>query len=319
LLVDAQYGVDSSGADLNETLKIDSWIRSVVFATADDKIRCELRASWAIETLDELQYLYDKNMNGRSEWLDFKEDSLSAELQNFVIEKAFDEALDMSFKKFIAMDTIQAILNSPVPIPLKEEKVMNLTTGSSFGGSVSEAVKSVITVVTKNGHGSGCIITPDGYIITNAHVVKDDTTGLMAIMGNDVKKRIPLKLVRINKPVDLALLKLDTSGLRPLKFATADQIETGSDAYAIGTPADIDLGQTVTRGIISGKRKFGGHQLIQTDVAISPGNSGGALIRPDGIVMGIVTSAMDGKEINDIGFAIPAPIIESALKINLKQ
>ena len=119
--------------------------------------------------------------------------------------------------------------------------------------------------------------------------------------------------------MDLALLKLDTSGLKPLKFATPDQIETGSDAYAIGTPADIDLGQTVTRGIISGKRKFGGHQLIQTDVAISPGNSGGALIRPDGIVMGIVTSALDGKEINDIGFAIPAPIIESALKINLSE
>lgn len=319
MLIAAEYGVDSAQAKLDETLKIDSWPRSVVFATADDKLRCELRVSWALETVDEMQYLYDKSMNGNSDWLPFKEDSLSLDDQNKVIAQAFDKALDMSFKKFIAMDTIQAILNAPVPIPLQDKKIINLETGNLFSITVSEAVKSVITVVTKNGHGSGCVITPDGYIITNAHVVEDDTTELMAIMGNNVKKKIPLKFVRMNEPVDLALLKLDTSGLTPLKLATADQIETGADAYAIGTPADIDLGQTVTRGIISGKRKFGGHQLIQTDVAISPGNSGGALIRPDGIIMGIVTSALDRKEVNDIGFAIPAPLIESALKINLKN
>jgi serine protease Do len=163
------------------------------------------------------------------------------------------------------------------------------------------------------------VITPDGYIITNAHVVEDDTTDLKAIFSSDTEKKIPLKFVRMNKAIDLALLKLDTTNLVPLKFAANDQIEVGADVYAIGTPADTDFGQTVTRGIISGKRKFGGHQRIQTDVAISPGNSGGALIRANGILCGIVTSALDGREINDIGFAIPSPIIESSLKINLSE
>jgi S1-C subfamily serine protease len=319
ILRNAEYGVDSSKAELDKALKLDCWVRSVVFATAEDELRCEARITWALETVDELQYLYDKSFQGNSEWYTFNEDSLSDKEQQVQIEKAFAEALDVSFKQFISMDTIQAILNAPVPIPLMEDLVIDLNTGNTFCSSVSEAVKSVVTVVSKNGHGSGCILTPDGYIITNAHVVEKDTTELEVIFGTDTKNRIPVKFVRMNEPVDLALLKLDTAGLRPLGLATSEQIETGADAYAIGTPADIDLGQSVTRGIISGKRKFGGHQMIQTDVAISPGNSGGALIRPDGVVMGIVTSSMDGKEINDIGFAIPAPLIESALKINLKN
>ena len=319
LLEEAEYWKDSSKAEMNNTLKLDAWVRSVVFNRTEGKLRCETRISWALETLDELQYLYDKNKHGESEWRPFNEDSLSSKKQRIEIENAFAEAVDYSFKKFLAMDTIQAILNAPVPIPLMEEDTIDLNTGTEFCSSVSEAVKSVVTVVSKKGHGSGCIVTPNGYIITNAHVVEKDTSDLKIILGSDVKNKIPVKLVRMNEPVDLALLKLDSSGLKPLKIADMSQIETGTDAYAIGTPADIDLGQTVTRGIVSGKRKFGGHQLIQTDVAISPGNSGGALIKPDGLLMGIVTSSMDGKEINDIGFAVPAPLIESALKINLNQ
>lgn len=318
ILVRSEYGVDSLTATNTTALKVKSWTRSVVFMTADDKLRCELRTTWALQTLDGLQYLYDKSFNANSEWEDFKESDLETEAAQKVIKSQFLVALDESFKKFVAMDTVQAILSAPVPIPLEDEVELSLNTGSTFVKSVSETVKSVITVVTKRGHGSGCVISPDGYILTNAHVVEDDTTGLQAIMSNDSKRKIPIKFVRMNEAVDLALLKLDTSGLTPIKLATAEQIEVGSDVYAIGTPADTDLGQTVTRGIISGMRKFDGHQRIQTDVAISPGNSGGALIRNDGILCGIVTSAWDSRKVNDIGFAIPSPIIESALKINLQ-
>ncbi len=319
LLKAADYGIDSAKAELNNTLRVDSWTRSAIFLITESQLRCELRTTWALETMDQLQYLYDRSKTSHSEWIPFAEDSLSNEQQEAIIKQAFNEAADQSLKKFLAMDTIQTILSNPVPIPLQEEEEMELHTGSTFCASVSDAVKSVITVVTNTGHGSGCIVTPEGYIITNAHVVEDDTSGLKAIMSNQPDKRIPLRFIRMNKAVDLALLKLDTTEMVPLKLCVKNQIETGADAYAIGTPADLDLGQTVTRGIISGKRKFGGRQLIQTDVAISPGNSGGALIRSDGLLCGIVTSALDGKEINDIGFAIPAPLIESALKITLSE
>lgn len=317
ILDSAEYGIDSAVAKIDNSLLLNSRVRSVVFMTADNKLRCEVRTSWALETKDELQYLYDKTMNGNSGWTEFKEDELDKNGQESVIRETFLAATDESLKKFIALDTVQSILSAPVPIPLMDQEELLLTTGAAFCGSVSEVVKGVITVVTNEGHGSGCIVTPDGYIVTNAHVVEEDTTDLKAIMGDNVEKKIPLKFIRMNDAVDLALLKMDTTGLTPLKLALADQIETGSDVYAIGTPADVELGQTVTRGIVSGKRKFGGHQLVQTDVAISPGNSGGALIRPDGILIGIVTSEMKSGRIDDIGFAIPSTQIEEALKIKL--
>ncbi|MBI1287900.1 MAG: trypsin-like serine protease [Flavobacteriales bacterium] len=319
LLIDAEYGIDSANAALDKTLKLDSRTVSLVYITADEKLRCEVRTAWALETMDELQYLYDKTFHGNSEWVEFNEESLDKDGKESIIRESFVEALDNSFKRFLALDTVQSILSSPVPIPLTEEEELDLNSGSEFVSSVSDAVKSVVTVVTNEGHGSGCVITPDGYIVTNAHVVEDDTTDLKAIMGDDVEKKIPLKFIRMNEAIDLALLKLDTTGLKPLKLALSNQIETGADAYAIGTPADVELGQTVTRGIISGKRKFGGHQLIQTDVAISGGNSGGALIRPDGILMGIVTSEMRSRSVDDIGFAIPATTIEESLKIKINQ
>lgn len=319
LLVKAEYGVDSTDAELDKTLQLDSWTKSVVFMTADEKLRCELRTIWALETLDELQYLYDRTLNGNSEWIEFNEEELDTEAQEAIIKQAFVEATDASFKKFLAMDTVQSILSAPVPIPLKEVETLDISTGVNFVSSVSEGVKSVVTIVTPDGFGSGCIISPDGYILTNAHVVDEDTLELEVIMTEDVEKKLPIKFIRMNDAVDLALLKLDTAGLKPMKFATDDQIVTGTDVYAVGTPADVDLGQSITRGIISGKRKFRGHSRIQTDVAISPGNSGGGLITKDGLLLGIVTSAYEGKRINNIGFAIPSPIIESALKIKLKE
>lgn len=317
MLIDAEYGIDSASATLDKALKLDSRTVSLVYVTADNKIKCELRTSWALQTLDEIQYVYDKTFHGSSEWSDFNEGSLSKDDRESLFKKSFLQALDNSFKQFLALDTVQAILSRPVPIPLGEEEEIELHSGSRFVSSISEAVKSVITVVTSEGHGSGCVVTPDGYIVTNAHVVEDDTTDLKAIMGDDVEKTLPLKFIRMNEAIDLALLKLDTVGLTPLRLAVANEIETGADAYAIGTPADVDLGQTVTRGIVSGKRKFGGHQLIQTDVAISGGNSGGALIRPDGILMGIVTSEMRSRSVDDIGFAIPSTSVEESLKIKI--
>lgn len=318
ILKNAEYGIDTADADLNGTLRVKSWTYSLAYITAENQIRCELKTGWALQTLDELQYLYDRKFSGNSEWVAFNEDSLSEKEVESTLKSTLNEALDMSFKKFVAMDTVQSILSSPVPIPLAEDSLIELQAGN-FGNSVGNAVRSVITIVTNEGHGSGCIITEDGYIITNAHVVEEDTTNLQAIMSDDVEDKVPLKFIRMNEAIDLALLKLDSTGLKTLKLATKEDIETGTDVYAIGTPADVDLGQTVTRGIISGKRKFGGHQVIQTDVAISPGNSGGGLISTDGLLLGIVTSEMKSRRIDDIGFAIPAYVIEDALKIKINQ
>jgi S1-C subfamily serine protease len=317
-LKELEFNLDSSKASNTNCLRLDNQLTSVVFNVADNKINCELKSAWALETNDQLQYIYDKSFSTTSEWVEFNESGLETSKQEEAITAAFDDAVGLALKRFVALDTVQSILNNPAPIPLAEEEELILNTGDKHASSVAEVVKAVFTIVTTEGHGSGCLITPDGYIVTNAHVVDDDTTGLEAILNEDVDKRFPLKFIRMNEAVDLALLKLDTTGLVPVKLGKNVPTETGSDVYAVGTPADIELGQSVTRGIISGKRKFGGHAFIQTDVAINPGNSGGALIKKDGTVLGIVTAELKNRQIDDIGFAIPAKTIESALKIKVQ-
>ena len=89
--------------------------------------------------------------------------------------------------------------------------------------------------------------------------------------------------------------------------------------YAIGTPADQELGQTVTKGIVSGERQVEGRSFIQTDVSINPGNSGGALIDKTGMLLGVVNAKIVGRGIEGIGFAIPASRMLEVLKLDLPK
>ena len=118
---------------------------------------------------------------------------------------------------------------------------------------------------------------------------------------------------------DLALLKVEATGLTPFHLNLSESIDVGEAAYALGTPYDIDLGASVTKGIISGKRKDAHRTLIQTDVSISPGNSGGALIDEQGTLIGIVNEKVLGMGVEGIGFAIPTHVLPDALKLEFKN
>lgn len=181
-------------------------------------------------------------------------------------------------------------------------------------GSLSEALASVVTIEDDYGHGSGCILSSDGYILTNHHVVLD-TTQQQTVHFQDGSKR-KAELIRYHPLYDLALLKVDTTGLRPFQpDLRRDAMDVGDDVFAMGTPYDIALGASVTRGIVSSTRKDGKRSLIQTDVSISPGNSGGALVRQDGTLVGVVNEKIMELGVEGIGFAIPLHHIEEALML----
>ena len=184
-------------------------------------------------------------------------------------------------------------------------------------GKVASALNSVVTVAASDGHGSGCIISSDGYIVTNYHVIAD---GLDAYPVHLQDGRVlQAQVVRYHPVYDLALLKVDTTGLEPFHMTFNEVIAVGEEAYALGTPYDIDLGASVTKGIISGKRKDANRTLIQTDVSISPGNSGGALINEQGTLLGIVNEKVLGMGVEGIGFAIPTYLLPCALKLEFKR
>src|SRR5216683_7693296 len=173
--------------------------------------------------------------------------------------------------------------------------------------------------MVQNALGSGVIVTNEGHIITNNHVVDQvDEIEVQLSDGRTEKAR----LIGADDQVDLAVLKIDDSGVKPLKLADSDTVQAGDFVLAIGNPFGFE--ETVTDGIISSKGRpnrsdfFG--DLLQTNAAINPGNSGGPLINLRGEVIGInaaIISRSGGSQ--GIGFAIPSNTVRMAIESLLKQ
>jgi serine protease Do len=163
--------------------------------------------------------------------------------------------------------------------------------------------------------GSGVVVSPDGYILTNNHVVEGATDVKVSFAD---KEEYPAKVVGTDKYTDVAVLKINKSGLSTLPFADSNRAEVGDVVLAIGEP--FGLGQTVTMGIISAKGRAGlgierFEDFIQTDASINRGNSGGALIDTRGELVGINTAILSGETGGNqgIGFAIPANLAKNIM------
>lgn len=153
--------------------------------------------------------------------------------------------------------------------------------------------------------GSGFIISQDGYIVTNNHVIKD--ADQIKVILHD-KTEYDASIVGTDPMTDLALIKIKAEKLVPLKFGSSSETEVGSWVVAIGSPFGLE--QTVTAGIVSAKGRIIGSgpydDFIQTDASINPGNSGGPLLNLEGEVIGINTAII--KSGQGIGFAIPSDL-----------
>jgi serine protease Do len=171
--------------------------------------------------------------------------------------------------------------------------------------------------------GSGVIVTEDGYIITNHHVVKS-ADKIEVVLSNNRRTYIA-KLVGADPSSDLALLKVEAKSLTPIKFRNSDDVEIGQWVLAVGNP--FNLTSTVTAGIVSAKgrninivnNQFPIESFIQTDAAINPGNSGGALVDLSGYLVGVNTAiaSKTGSYVG-YGFAIPSNIVSKTIE-DLKE
>src|SRR4026209_1290175 len=173
--------------------------------------------------------------------------------------------------------------------------------------------------MVQNSLGSGVIVTNEGHIITNSHVVDQVDEIEVQLSDGRTKKA---RLVGSDSQVDLAVLKIDEPGVKPLKLGDSDAVQAGDLVLAIGNPFGFE--ETVTEGIISSKgrpnRVDGFGDFLQTDAAINPGNSGGPLINSSGEVIGINTAIIPrtgGSQ--GIGFAIPSNTVRVALESLLKK
>lgn len=203
-------------------------------------------------------------------------------------------------------------------VEIDEETAQEMTdkSTSQIAEEVADTVVEITTEVMSTnsfygqyisqGAGSGVIISSDGYIVTNNHVI--DGASSITVTLRD-KTSYEAELIGTDSVVDIALLKIDATGLAAATFGDSDNLNVGDKAVAIGNPLG-QLGGTVTDGIISALDRdvvIDGEtmNLLQTDTAINPGNSGGGLFDGQGALVGVVVAKSSGEEIEGLGFAIP--------------
>lgn len=227
-----------------------------------------------------------------------------------------DYIMDELIEEFMGSEEVKSKVTFSGGFDYVDENALEPIVIEVNGGSgeINDWRESVATIIAKDGHGSACVISPDGYLVTNFHVVEHEEEVRVKFMnGDDVKARV----LRRHPDCDLALLKVDRTGLKHLS-TTFREAELGETVYVIGTPADTLLAQSVSRGIVSGARAYDKVSLIQTDAKVNGGNSGGALVSADGKLIGVVSAKYVGFGIEGIGFAVPMIRMKDLLKVDVK-
>ncbi len=198
---------------------------------------------------------------------------------------------------------------------------------SGYGLIDSESAHQVSLLGREKSIGSGVIVDPDGYIVTNAHVIKGAVTIRVVVARASLPdeasdnpnnlRTVDAKIIGIDEESDLALLKIDEKGLPTLQFMNSDRLRQGDLVLAIGAP--MGLRNSVSFGIVSSPDRSVGDDdpkvYIQTDASINPGNSGGALVTMNGLLAGLnafIVSQSGGNE--GLGFAIPANTVRDVYR-----
>ena len=207
-----------------------------------------------------------------------------------------------------------------------DAKTENETATSIAQAVASVATKSVVGIRTttsvtsffggtseETGEGSGVIYTADGYIVTNYHVIEGATSSrnskIEVFLEGNPSKSYSAEVIGYNISADLAVIKINVTGLPAAQIGNSDTLKVGQYVVTIGAPGGLEFMGSVTYGIISGLDRSvstsSGIGLIQTDAAINPGNSGGALLDENGKLIGINSSKIVAEEFEGMGFAIP--------------
>jgi len=201
----------------------------------------------------------------------------------------------------------QMLFEEEISIPYVQLEKMDV-----FADLVALSTNASVTVIIDDrGHGSGVIVSSNGYIVTNHHVI-DDAKYIDVQFANGII--LPGDIITSSEKYDLALVKVRAGGLTALPITSdPEKVRQGDEVFVVGAPGFKELGQSVSKGIISGKRSNEGVKILQTDTKISPGNSGSPLINMNGEIVGIINSKFVDEGVEGLGFAIDARYLYNVL------
>ncbi len=279
-------------------------------------------------TVGTLQYFNHDSANGDQSYFTKSAPNVSfAGMNSAAVGDDFVKAAKTTVPAVVTIKNYQSRSTSRA----SEQDLFDFFFGDPLGGRGQQRQKQQMPDNMPSGMGSGVIISPDGYIISNNHVVAG-ANKLEVVLSN--KKSYIATLIGTDPNTDISLLKIEEKGLPYLNFANSDNIEVGQWVLAVGNP--LGLNSTVTAGIVSAKGRGIGilgsqgkaanpiESFIQTDAAINPGNSGGALVNTTGDLIGI-NSAIQSTTgyYQGYGFAVPSnlarKIVEDIKKFGIVQ
>lgn len=203
-----------------------------------------------------------------------------------------------------------------------QEPVLSINKPTNLVKELSDAsLGSVIIKRPDGGHGSGFAITQDGYILTNYHVIsgktQDQPSKVKVILSNGIQ--LEADIVRYNRARDVALLKVAYNFEKVFFLSDVKSFKNLSEVYTIGAPKSVELGQSVSLGLISNERVTNNNNLLQLNININGGNSGGPLFDKSGTLHGVIQSKLVGKDTEGVGFAIPSYLVATYLNIQYKK
>jgi serine protease Do len=221
---------------------------------------------------------------------------------------------------------VSAVETSPLPNPLINQppRLWQQSPPADFVSTSKLVTAAVVNINTLSASGyrissgSGVIISSDGYIITNDHVIEDGSSYEVSMYD---RRKLKAKVIGTDPTTDLALIKVQARGLRPIPYGDSDQIEVGQWVLAVGNP--FNLSSTVTAGIVSAKARninilqgsYAIESFVQTDAVVNPGNSGGALVNEQGELIGINTAIIsESGGYEGYSFAIPSNLVRKVVR-----
>lgn len=178
--------------------------------------------------------------------------------------------------------------------------------GAHLPDDLDRLMPSVVTLRIGGISGTGVVVSPEGHVLTAAHLVTA-STGITAVTSSGME--FDATLLRLEKSMDIAVLQLPGRGHPCTAVSRSMTLRTGGDVFIIGSPLGKTFANSVTRGIMSGERTMDGVRYLQTDASVSPGNSGGPLFDAEGRVQAIVIHKIIGTAVEGLAFGVPIDVI----------
>lgn len=295
---------------INKMSEFNIYSKSIQMSPKYERIK--VYTTWYIKnTYDEiLDSIQSQDFSGEF-YINWLNDNSTKKLQNCI-----NDAVTTSFVKLMNNDIFTKYIKQDTNFKISEP-LLTLNTPKKVVTEVTDASTASVIVKTKDGHGSGFAITEDGYILTNFHVISGkkygDITNPKIILSTG--EELTAKVVRYNRYRDIALLKVDANFEKAFKLIDTKSFKNLQEVYTIGAPKSIELGQSVSLGLISNERKINRNNLLQLSMSVNSGNSGGPLFDKAGSLHGIIISKLIGWSTEGISFAIPSYLVTEYLNI----